>query len=247
MSQKNHESPSDLFLPIRPERVSEKVAAQLKKVISDGVFRVGDRRTSERELAERMGVSRPSVREALQQLEMQGILETVRGGGSIVKNLTEQQIRAPMEVFLDDDPQLILEVTEVRAFMETWAARQAALHRTEQELKLMQSFLEAMEHDLEKGRIEYEVDFKFHSAIAAATHNTFFVHLIDSLHQLVSYSIKVHREQVFVGRKDQETIFAHHLRVFKAIKEQDPAAAEAAMSEHLRFVVNEFKRWAQDR
>ncbi|MEW6352400.1 MAG: FadR/GntR family transcriptional regulator [Thermodesulfobacteriota bacterium] len=247
MSQKNHESHSHLFLPIRPERVSEKVAGQLKKVISDGVFRVGDRLPSERELAERMGVSRPSVREALQQLEMQGILETVRGGGSIVKNLTEQQIRSPMEVFLGDDPQMVLEVTEVRAFMETWAAKQAALHRTEDELKRIQALLEEMERDLEKGRIRYEIDFKFHSEIAAATHNTFFVHLIDNLHQLVSYSIKVHREQVFTARQDQETIFRHHLRVFKAIKDRNSAEAEAAMGDHLRFVVEEFKRWAQAR
>lgn len=214
----------------------------MKKAISDGVLRVGERLPSERELAEQMGVSRPSIREAIQQLELLGIVETVHGGGSVVKNLTEQEISKPMEIVLRDDRQRVLELTEVRAFMEAWAARQAAKNRTDEELRLIRGFLEEMERDLEKGQIRPEIDFKFHAEIAAATHNTIFVHLIENIHELISYSVKVHREQVFLTRESQETIFKHHLKVFKAIQDQDAEAAEAAMREHLNFVVREFKK-----
>jgi GntR family transcriptional regulator, transcriptional repressor for pyruvate dehydrogenase complex len=242
MESKSKHTPDPVFRPIRLERVAEKIAGQLKKAISNGVFKVGNRLPSERELAEQMGVSRTSVREAIQQLELQGIVETVHGGGSLVRNLTEQEIRSPMEIVLEQDKERVLELTEVRAFMEAWAAKQAAAHRTDEELELIRGYIEEMEHDLEKGQIRPEIDFKFHAEIAAATHNTVFVHLIQNIHQLISYSIKVHREEVFLSREDQEAIFRHHLQVFKAIQRRDPAAAEAAMSEHLLFVVREFKQ-----
>jgi GntR family transcriptional regulator, transcriptional repressor for pyruvate dehydrogenase complex len=236
------QDPSDgVFSRIKLERVSEKVANQLKKVISDGLFKVGDRVPSERELAEQMGVSRPSVREAIQLLELQGMIETVHGGGSVVRNVTEQDIGKPIEIFLKEDRHRVLELTEVRAFMESWAARQAGLHRTDAEVERIRGYLEEMERDFEKGEIRSEIDFKFHTEIAAATHNTIFVHLIDSIYQLLNYSIKVHREEVFVQRSEQEKILNHHRAIFKAIEARDPDAAEAAMNEHLRFVVAEFK------
>jgi GntR family transcriptional regulator, transcriptional repressor for pyruvate dehydrogenase complex len=242
MNGKRDNASQGLFQPIRLERVAEKVASQLKKAISGGVLRVGDRLPSERELAEQMGVSRPSIREALQQLELLGILETVHGGGSVVKNLTEQEISKPMEIVLKEDRQLVLEVTEVRAFMEAWAAKQAATNRTEEELELIHGYLDEMERDLRKRRIRPELDFQFHIEIAAATHNTIFVHIIQNIHQLIDYSLRVHREQLFIAPEAQETIFNHHLRVFEAIRNQDAGTAEAAMREHLQFVVREFKK-----
>jgi len=233
-----------LFQPIRLERVSQKIANQLKKAISGGLFRVGDRLPSERELSEQMGVSRPSVREALQQLELQGIVEIAHGGGSVVKNLTEVEIRKPMEVFLGDDKQRVLELTEIRAYMEALAARQAATNRTEEELERIGGYLAAMESDFEKGQINYEVDFKFHTELAAASHNVIFLHLMSSIYDLINRSIKIHREEMFVSREAQELILEHHRRIFQAIKNQDPEKAEAVMKDHLLFVVEEFKKWS---
>ena len=241
MANDSQDRSGGVFSRIKLERVSEKVANQLKKVISDGLFKVGDRVPSERELAEQMGVSRPSVREAIQLLELQGMIETVHGGGSVVRKVTEQDIGKPIEIFLKDDRQRVLELTEVRAFMESWAARQAGLHCTDAEVARIRGYLEEMERDFEQGEIRFEIDFKFHTEIAAATHNTIFVHLIDSIYQLINYSIQVHREQVFVQREDQEKILNHHRAIFQAIEARDPDTAEAAMNEHLRFVVAEFK------
>jgi len=247
MKKKPGRTPDPLFSPIRLERVSDKVANQLKKVITEGIFKVGDRLPSERDLAEQMGVSRPSVREAIQQLELQGMVESVHGGGTIVRSLAEQEIRTPMEALLGEDKQKVVELTEVRAFMETWAARQAASNRTDEELERIRGYLEEMERDLEKGRIRAEVDVKFHTQIAAAAHNTIFLHLIQSIYQLISWSIRLHREEVLVTPEDQVAIFSHHLKIFKGIQNRDPKAAEAAMSEHLRFVIREFKSRFVDR
>jgi len=242
MTTEQPKTATGVFGRIKLERLSEKVAFQLKKAIAEGIFKVGDRIPPERELAQEMGVSRPSVREAIQQLELQGILETVHGGGSVVRNIAEQEIQKPMEVFLGHDRRKVVELTEVRALMETWAAKRAAENRTEEELQRMQSCLEEMERDLEKGRIRPEVDVQFHTEIAAAAHNTIFVHVLSSVHQLISYSIRIHREEVFVTRESQKKIFNHHLKIFKAIQKMDSRSSEAAMNEHLQFVIKEFKR-----
>jgi GntR family transcriptional repressor for pyruvate dehydrogenase complex len=242
MEPKPDLTPDSVFRPIKLERVAQKVSHQLKKAISDGVFKVGNRLPSERELAGHMGVSRTSVREAIQQLELLGIIETVHGGGSIVKNLTEQEIQKPIEIVLEQDRQRVLELTEVRVFMEAWAAKQAAVQRTDAELELMRTHIEEMERDLANGLLRSEMDYKFHAEIAAATHNTIFLHLIHSVQQLISYSLQVHHEQVFVTYKDQKALFDHHVRVFEAIRDRDPQAAETAMSEHLLFVAREFKQ-----
>ncbi|MBI5572067.1 MAG: FadR family transcriptional regulator [Desulfomonile tiedjei] len=241
MTPKLDEASRTDFRPIKMERVAEKIAAQLKKAITSGRFRVGDRLPPERDLAEQMGVSRPSVREAIQQLELLGLLESVHGGGTVVRSLTEQELQTPMEILLAEDKEKVVELTEVRGVMESWAARQAARNRTEEELARIHGYLEEMEHDLEKGRIRAEVDVKFHTEVVAASHNTIFLHMMQSIYNLVIYSITLYREQVFLTREDQETIFHHHLAVFKAIQNRDPDSAEAAMSAHLRFVLEEYK------
>ena len=244
MTNDNTTTETDLFHRIRLERVSEKVARQLKDVISKGVFRVGDKLPPERELAEQMGVSRPSVREAIQVLVAQGILETVHGGGTIVNNLTEQHIASPIEVIIKEDRIRALELTEVRSFMEAWAARQAAQNRTEEELAKIHGFLEEMERDFEKGQIRSEIDFKFHTEIAASTHNTIYMHIIQNIYELINYSIKIHREQVFISNESQRKILDHHRQIFGQIQDANPDGAEAAMKAHLMFVVSEFKKWA---
>lgn len=242
MSSRQSEIKRGIFVQIRAERIAEKVAEQLRKLVADGALKAGDRLPSERELSEEMGVSRTSVREAVQRLEFEGILETIHGGGSIIRNLTEQEIRRPIERFLKEDKKHVLELAELRAFMEAWAAREAAKKRTQADLQTIRAYLEEMEKDLEKGRIRYEVDFKFHTEIAAATHNTVYLHLVDNIYHLFLYSIKIHHEEVFVSREDQEMLQKQHRNVFAAIRDGNPDAAEGAMREHLTFVLEEFTR-----
>lgn len=241
----NHKLPAEIhdqavFKKIRPERLSEKVATQLKKAISQGVFRVGEKLPSQPELAEMMGVSRPSIREAIQILELHGMLESVKGGGTTVRNIAEQSIKKPMESFLDEDKARIIDLTEVRALMEVWAARKAAVTRYDHEADRMLEYLIEMESDFKSHEIRFEVDVKFHMEVASATHNVIFTHLIDSVFQLITRAIKLAREKVFLDRDDQRLILQHHRSVYEAIRDHDPDRAEVAMRNHLNFVINEF-------
>ncbi|RMG57412.1 MAG: FadR family transcriptional regulator [Deltaproteobacteria bacterium] len=242
MTTRQRNMKDDLFQPIRVEKVSEKVAKQIMGLIADGVLKVGDRLPSERDLAERMGVSRTSVREALQQLEAKGIIQIVHGGGSIIQNVTAQDIQKPIELYIEQDKRRVLELAELRAVMEAWAAREAAKNRTEQEVETIREYLEEMEKDLLRGVINYKADFRYHLEIASATHNGIYLHIIDNIYNLIYYSIKIHRETVFTGKEAQEKILDHHRKIFRGIKNGDPDEAESAMREHLEFVVQEFKR-----
>lgn len=230
-----------VFTPVRSERLADKVAGQLKKAIIDGVFTMGERLPSERELSEQMGVSRPSVRAALHELEVLGMVETVHGGGTVVKNLTDQAVRKAIEAVLDEDPRKVVELTEVRAFMEAWAARQAAKNRTPEDLEVMRSHLDEMERDFEIGEVRSEADARFHAGIAAASHNTIFLHLMHNIIQLVNQSVALNREKVFVSKDDQEKILNHHRQIYCAIEHGDPRTAEDAMNKHLSFVVREYR------
>lgn len=233
-------SDQSVFTKIRPERLSEKVATQLKKAISQGVFRVGEKLPSQPELAEMMGVSRPSIREAIQILELQGMLDSVKGGGTTVRNIAEQSIKKPIEIFLDEDKDRIIDLTEVRALMEVWAARKAALTRSDHEADRMLNYLLEMESDFKSYEIRPEIDVKFHMEVASATHNVIFTHVIEGVFQLITRAIKLAREKVFLDRDDQRLILEHHRSVYEAIRDRDPDRAEAAMRKHLNFVINEF-------
>lgn len=241
ISSKKLNPPEPVFRKIRSERLSEKVGEQLIKAISEGRFKVGEKLPSQPDLAELMGVSRPSIREAVKLLELQGMIETVQGGGTIVRNIAAQEIRTPIEVLLDADKEKILELTDVRALLEVWSAKRAASNRTEDELQQILSLIKAMEKDFETGSIHYELDAKFHKEIAGATHNTILTHLVGSFFDLISESIKFHREQMFVSRSDQIKILEHHRRVYEAIRDRDPERAQASMHEHLQFVIDEFR------
>ncbi|MGC8603480.1 MAG: FadR/GntR family transcriptional regulator [Desulfomonilaceae bacterium] len=230
-----------IFRKIRSERLSEKVAEQLRKAISEGRFKVGEKLPSQPDLAELMGVSRPSVREAVKLLELQGMIETVQGGGTLVRNIAEQEIGRPIELILGSNKEKIMELMDVRALLEVWSAKRAASNRTEDELKQILALIEEMERDFESGSIHYELDAKFHKEIAGATHNTILTHIVGSVFDLIRESIKFHREQVFVSRRDQMKILEHHMKVYQAIREQNPERAEVAMYEHLQFVISEYR------
>lgn len=239
-NQRNPVEP--IFRKIRSERLSEKVADQLRTAIGEGRFKVGEKLPSQPDLAELMGVSRPSIREAVKLLELQGMIETVQGGGTVVRNIAAQEIGTPIETLLVNDKEKVIELMDVRALLEVWSAKRAASNRTEDELKQILSLTEEMQKDFDAGSIRYELDAKFHKEIAGATHNTILTHIVGSVFDLIRESIRFHREEVFVSRRDQKKILEHHMKIYEAIRDRDSERSEGSMYEHLQFVIREYRR-----
>jgi len=156
--------------PIRTKKISEEIVSQIKQLISKGELKPGDRIPSERELAAMLGVSRPSVREAIMVLEAMGFLESRQGGGTFVKALTAVSIMDPLAKLVEKrDPELLRSLAEVRMGLESWSAYLAGKRATAKDIAELRRLYYVMEKQAAKGGWDSEIDAEFHYAITAAS------------------------------------------------------------------------------
>lgn len=182
------------------------------EAIDDGTYRPGDRLV-ESDLAERFGVSRTPVREALQRLETQSML--ARDGRSlIVASLDHNQLA---------------ELYVVRAELEGLAARLAAKHASPEEVRVLQSLIEADRAHLDDPAAMSRANRRFHKQIHLASHNRYLVQQLDLVHR--SMALLATTSLAAVGRS--EAALAEHEAIVAAIAAGDGAAAQAALSAHI--------------
>ncbi|CAI1675544.1 L-lactate utilization operon repressor [Serratia liquefaciens] len=224
------------------QKASHQVLAQLKEGISNGTFPVGEKLPSENLLAEAFGVSRVPVREALGILEVSGIISSRQGGGHRVEqhSLLSKYQPLVLEIADPDEVEALLEMREV---IEQQAASMAAERHTEQELRAIELALNDFKRcTLDEGLIGHREDYLFHRAIMQASHNPFFVQILDNMHELY-LGVLVYSLSKNLGRQDErQRVIDEHQRVFMAIKARDPAAATAAMQNHLSNVRGKLRR-----
>ncbi|HED2337546.1 TPA: FadR family transcriptional regulator [Serratia liquefaciens] len=224
------------------QKASHQVLAQLKEGISNGTFPVGEKLPSENLLAEAFGVSRVPVREALGILEVSGIISSRQGGGHRVEqhSLLSKYQPLVLEIADPDEVEALLEMREV---IEQQAACMAAERHTEQELRAIELALNDFKRcTLDEGLIGHREDYLFHRAIMQASHNPFFVQILDNMHELY-LGVLVYSLSKNLGRQaERQRVIDEHQRVFMAIKARDPAAATAAMQSHLSNVRGKLRR-----
>ena len=223
--------------PIRPKKISEEIVNQIKQLISKGELKPGDRIPSERELATMLGVSRPSVREAIMVLEAMGFVESRQGGGTYVKALTEGSIMNPLAKLVEKrDPELLRSLAEVRMGLESWSAYLAAQRATDADIAEMRRLYRIMEKQAAKGGWSPDVDAEFHYAITAASHNSLQMHVLDSIHSLFHATIQVALMEFYQQEGHVQLLLNHHHDIMEAIAAHDPELARRKMVEHLAMV-----------
>jgi GntR family transcriptional repressor for pyruvate dehydrogenase complex len=223
--------------PIRPKKISEEIVSQIKQLISKGELKPGDRIPSERELATMLGVSRPSVREAIMVLEAMGFVESRQGGGTYVKALTEASIMNPLAKLVEmRDPELLRSLAEVRMGLESWSAYLAARRATDSDIAEMRRLYKIMEKQAAKGGWSPDVDAEFHYAITAASHNSLQMHVLDSIHSLFHATIQVALMEFYQQEGHVQLLLTHHHDIMEAIAAHDPELARKKMMEHLAMV-----------
>jgi GntR family transcriptional repressor for pyruvate dehydrogenase complex len=231
------------FKPIRPKRLYEEIVEQIRQLMKGGELKPGDKLMSERELAERLQVSRPSVREAIRSLEMMGFVEIRRGDGTFVRDTNTDIIR-PLAMFLAVEKSSLLEMFEVRRIFETATARMAAERASDEEVDEIHKALEGMiasfnAQDSERGE---EYDIAFHYGIADATHNALLSRLFRTISGEFSRSVSVARRRLYVDEVNPQKLIEQHRRIYKSIKSHDPDGASAAMLTHLTYAERELRR-----
>jgi GntR family transcriptional regulator, transcriptional repressor for pyruvate dehydrogenase complex len=219
------------FEVIRRSKVYEEVARQLEQMILKKLH-PGDKLPSERELAETLGVSRSSIRDAIRSLELMGMVEPRQGAGTVVREISADAIMNPLTAVLRHKLELVSELLDFRKMLEPPLAARAAAHATEEELAEMEEILRRQELKFRAGELAMEEDSEFHYSIAMASGNTVVLKVIDILMDLLRDT----RERSLQSQGRPQKSLAGHRRILAAIKRRDGEGAKAAMRRHIEDV-----------
>lgn len=227
-----------MFNSIKHTKISEEIASQIKRLIVEGKLKPGDRLPPEREMIKQLGVSRPSLREALNSLVTMGFLEVRQAKRTYVKSVTSRLIEDPLALLIKADEQKIFDLIEVRKAIETWAAYHAAQKASREDIDQLDMVITKMKKALEEGRPWEKEDADFHLAIAKATHNTIHMHIMSGIYDLLRESMS----KIFTDREKVKKLMNHHQKIFNAIKNRSPEKARERTLEHLNYVESEVKK-----
>ena len=195
------------------------------EVLDSGEYNPGARLPSERELSERFGVSRPTIREAIIALEINGRVEVKTGSGVYVLDY-----KPTSKIGQDISP---FELTETRVLLEAEAAALTASMITEEELDELASALQEMEHENNIGDlISGDADRKFHSIISNATQNRALINLIELLWNMQENLPEIHAAHQSVCKTDGKRRYAEHKAIYDALAKHDSHMARIAMRNH---------------
>jgi DNA-binding FadR family transcriptional regulator len=216
--------------PIKSKKLYLRIIDQLKSLIKDGEFGPGDRLPTERDLAQRLGVSRGPVREALVALELVDIVEGRVGEGWFVRRMGD----APEGSVRDHPPSDIL---EARLLVECAAIEQAACNLDDDDLNALRQAVDQFQEEIERERYDGQADRSFHLTLARASGNTVFTDLVASLWDLQNEQF-FNRLDVVSGhqRERLHRYLDEHRAMFDALSARDTSRARAAMRQHLEGV-----------
>lgn len=214
-----------------PDRLYQDLARQLVEELASGAFPVGARLPAERELAARHNVSRPTVREAMIALEVQGLIEVRVGSGAYVRALPGADRVKGFNVSA-------FELTEARLMFEGEAAALAATQISDEEVDEIERLVtQIADENREPGGAE-RADRAFHLAIARATRNMAIHDAIERLWDIRSNSPEAALLHAKARTANIKPVVDEHRAILEALRARDPAAARAAMRHHLTQVIN---------
>lgn len=238
------------MMPSRPAvvRLADAVASELEKRILEGSLKPGDRLPSERELALSLGVSRPSLREAMQKLVSKGFLCTRHGGGTYVTDRLEAHFVDPWQDMLKGNPMLHRDMLELRQMLESQAAALAADRATDVDIRRLDEVYAALEDSYTRDDLAncIDTDVAFHQAIAEASHNALVGHLTASLMRVIHGHVTNNLLHLHTRPQRWGQLRAQHRAIWQAIREHKPQEASVAAIEHIEFVRQSIEDKAQD-
>ena len=217
-----------LIEAVKVRRLYLEVADQLSALIKEGTIKPGERLPSERDLASRFGVSRPTIREAMIALEIEGVVEIRTGSGIYV---TQNQKEATLHIH-DTGPGPF-EILESRRIIESETASLAAARINDEQLQELEDALAEMAVENQQKKITEKADQKFHTIIAQASQNSALASVVVWLWELRNNSqISTIFHQHARDEGIQPSLDDHH-RILMALRQRDPITARNAMNAHL--------------
>lgn len=226
------------FETVQQEKLSHGVIRQIESLILRGILRPGERLPSERELSDRMSVSRPSLREALADLQERGLLTSRAGAGVFVADVLGSAFSPALVTLFSSHDAAVFDYLSFRRDMEGLAAERAARLSTTTDLKVIDTIFQKMEraHQKRNPADEAQLDADFHLAIIEASHNIIMLHMMRSMYELLREGVFYNRSIMFKQRMTRDNLLDQHRAINDALQARNPEGARAAVAMHLDFV-----------
>ena len=222
-----------LYKLVRTSRLYEQIVQQIEESIVKGDLKPGDQLPAERDLAQRFGVSRTAVREAVKALREKGLVEAYSGRGTFITDGTTQAVRQSLDLMVKiGQPEGSNHLAEVRAILEPEIAALAAVRIQEPELATMREAVSVMDRAGQDPEAYIEADLDVHLALAEGAANPLILSLLDSIVGL----LREQRLRIFRVPGGPERGQVHHKRILEAVERHDAQKAREAMRAHLSQV-----------
>src|SRR6201994_4878052 len=218
---------------VRTSRLYEQIVQQIEESIVKGDLKPGDQLPAERELAQRFGVSRTAVREAVKALREKGLVEAYSGRGTFITDGTTQAVRQSLHLMVKiGQPEGSKHLAEARAILVPEIAALAAARIQEPELATMREAVATMDRAGQDPQTYIEADLDFHLALAEGAANPLILSLLDSIVGL----LREQRLRIFQVPGGPERGQIHHKRILDAVERHDAEKARQGMRAHLSQV-----------
>jgi GntR family transcriptional regulator, transcriptional repressor for pyruvate dehydrogenase complex len=220
--------------PVRKKSVPEAIIQELRSLIDAGHLVPGSKLPGERELAQMMNVSRPSLREALRVLNLLGIIENRPGSGTFLASSSDQWPIEPFSILFLLKKSTLFEIFDARKILEGGVAGLAANHRTDDDLKALEAALENMRLHLGNPEKYTKYELEFHRTVIEAAENRVIADLMEKLYRLLKETrARIYQKFSYKIRAYREQDYKNHETIYHAIKTGDAQRAAKAMADHL--------------
>ena len=222
---------------IKGASAAESTARHLEDLILEGSLRPGDPLLPEREMAARLNVSRPTLRQGMKLLEDKGLLVAEPGGGRAVAPLATSITDPLIELMAERSEEVVDHYLELRAMLEGMAATLAARRANSVDRETLRGCLARIDaaHAKADPHDEADADVDLHLAVYEASHNIVLLQIMRALSGMLRRGVFHNREKLYARSEVRDVLMQQHRGIVEAIMAHDPVAAGRAAEEHIQY------------
>lgn len=220
---------------VKNKKIYEDIVEHIKSMVENGELKKGDKLPTERKLAEKLNVSRASIREAMRSLEVIGLIECRQGSGNYIKDDFENLFLEPLSIIFMLEKGSPLDIYELREVLELSTIMLSAARISDEDLEKLKNIKdEFRKTDQEKNSAVIDKDF--HYTIVRAADNPLITNLLNIISDLMDEFITYSRKNILECEENREKLLTLHERIYEAIAEKDGYKAYKVMKEHFDLI-----------
>lgn len=220
---------------IKMSKTYDIVTKDIKDKIIDGTLKMGDRLPSEREMADKFGVSRTSIREAIRALEVIGIIESRRGAGNYIVDNFNNSLLQPLSMMFMLQEYSALDILELRETLEIQCCKMASKIISNKEIEVLNNIVSDMSETTNEDK-SLDLDIKFHNVIIKASNNPLIINVLAVISQLMDRFIKDARKIILCKKDNRQKLLCTHKSIVLSIESRDENKCVDSMKKHFELI-----------